>query len=150
MKFEAFAMSSSPFVVVATVGVPHEGNLVAIVLPDCSAIFCVESDDERISLRVALEDHQIFPDDGRAGWAPLVRGNVVRAEVETSEIDFPQRLAVDVVSVQALRSEPCDDDATVSHGRRVRIRRLDVTFLARLAFVSDSFPEDLAVGLSSA
>src|SRR5215213_6963575 len=42
--------------------------------------------------------------------------------------------------MQSLRAEPRDHDAAVGRRRGVGIRRFDVTFLNRLALVSDSFP----------
>ena len=60
---------------------------------------------------------------------------------------FHRERAVDVVGVDALRSEPRDDDAAVGGGRGAGVGGLDVPLVERLAFVRDALPHDLAGAL---
>ena len=119
-------------------------QLLAIRLPDRFAGLGIEREQERIGLRVALHDHHAVPDDRRAGRSPFVGGNVVRAHVDAAEIDRPAQSAVDVVGVNALRAEPCDDDAAVGGGRGAGVGGLDVALVARLALRRGALPADLA------
>src|SRR5215204_2559404 len=61
-----------------------------------------------------------------------------------AQIDLPQKAAIDIVSVHALRTEPCHDDASVGDGRGVGIGGLDVAFLEWFAFIRNSLPNNLA------
>ena len=97
--------SSAPFDVVATVGVPHDGSSSRSVFQTDATGGGVERHEERVRLRVALQDHEIVPDDRRARGAPLEGRDVVGADVEAAEIGLPQQRAVDVVGVDALRAE---------------------------------------------
>ena len=94
-----------------------------------------------------MKDHETVPDDRRARRTPFERRDVVGTEVQAAEIDLPEKIAVHVVGVDALRSERRDDDAAVGGGCRAGVRRLDVPLVDRLAFVRDAFPQNFSTVL---
>ena len=136
--------SSAPFDVVATVGVPHDGSSSRSVFQTTRPVRGVERHEERVRLRVALQDHEIVPDDRRARGAPLEGRDVVGADVEAAEIGLPQQRAVDAVGVDALRAERGDDEPAVRRRRGAGVGRLDVAQLARRALEGDALPDDLS------
>ena len=145
MKFEALVTSSgAPCSGRKMVGVPHDGSSLRIVFHTVLPGLDVRGHHERLVLRVALHDHQVLVDDGRARGAPLVLRQIVGAGVEDAEVLRPDLLAVHVEGVEPLRPEERDDVAAIGEGRGVRVGRLDVALLLRHAFVGDFGPRRLA------
>jgi hypothetical protein len=104
----------------------------------------IGGEDERLVLRIALHDREVLVDDRRAGRAPLVLGQVVRADVEDAQVFLPDLTPVHVERVEPLRSEGGHDVASVGDGAGVGVGRFDVTLLTRLPFVRRARPDRLA------
>ena len=112
----------------ATVGVPHDGSSRARSSTRSSPCG-LQGEEERVGLRIDLDDDEAVPDNRRARGPPLVGRNVVHAHVHAPEIDLPEQRAVDIVRVHALRAERRHDDAAVG-GRRLLAY---VDFMCRLS-----------------
>ena len=126
---------------------PPRRQLLPIRLPHRFSRLGIQREQERVGLCVALHDHQAIPDNRRAGGPPLVRRDVVGAHVDTAKIDGPAQAAVEVVGMDPLRSEPCDDDAAIGGGGAARIGGLDVPLVAWFSLGRRSLPADLSRAL---
>jgi hypothetical protein len=69
-------------------------------LPDAFAIGKIESRYERRFLRIALNDYEMFVDDGRATEAPVKVRTMSPAAVEDTQILFPQKFSVKVEALK--------------------------------------------------
>ena len=98
----------------APAGVPHRGQLVTVGLPHRPAGGGVECQQERVGLRVHLQDHEVVPDQSASWPGPFVGRDVIRPHVDAAEVHRPERGAAQVVGEDALRAEPGDDKAPVS------------------------------------
>ena len=143
-KFAPFATSSAPFAVVTTVGAAPRRALVADRFPHLRAGLNRQRDQERIVLRVHLDDHQAVPDHRRARRSPLDGRGFHAARVHAAEIHFPQRRAIDGVGVEPLGPERGDDDPAVRRRSRARVSGFHMTLVARWSFVGGLLPDDLA------
>src|SRR5690606_3390464 len=119
-------------------------HLIALRAPDDVAALEIERRDEGLILHVALDEDAIAKDHRRASEAPLHAAIVEEARVEEAEVALPERLPVDVVAVDAFRSEEGDDALAVRRRRRVRVARLRVTADLRHALVRDDLPSPFA------
>ena len=91
MNLVACVTSSALPSISATVGVGQDGISSRSVRQTGWPSFSPEGGDERALLDVALHDHEVLPQDRRAGDAPLVVGVVEPAGVQHAEVALPQR-----------------------------------------------------------
>src|ERR1039457_1297137 len=114
--------------------------------PHGLAALRIQRGEEGSLLLIALDNHKILVEDGRTGRAPLELGRIVSPDVEPAEVTLPQPMAGEVVGIQALRPEECNDDAAIGRRGGVRISGLDVALFFGNALVRGSLPEDPARG----
>ena len=145
MKLGALVTSSARPPVSITVGVPHDGSSSRAVCHSVLPGLHVERRDEVGTRRIDLDDDPVAPDDRRAGRSPLVSGQIVRAHVHAPEVALPEQRALQVVGVDALRSERGDDDGVPSvAGAGARVGGLDVALVDRHALRRHALPQLLA------
>ncbi len=144
MKFEALVSRTGPDGAVDDRRRAPRRQLVAVGLPDGLACLELQREQERIRLRIDLENDEVAPDDRRAGRSPLDRRDVVGAQIEPAQIHLPAQRPVDVVRDHALRPEPRDDHPAVGRRRGASVSVLDVALVQRLALARHPFPDRLA------
>src|SRR6185369_922552 len=116
-------------------------------LPKFLAGLDVVSSNEGILLNVSLHDHHVLVDNWGAAVFPLVIDIIEPAGVEHAEIFFPQKLAIEIVSVETFGAEVNDQVFSVGGWCRSCVCRLRMPLNFRNALVRESLPEDLARSL---
>jgi len=90
-----------------------------------------------------------------SGYVGLVTGacfsefgnHVTCVDNDAAKIDRPAQAAVEVVGIDPLRSEPCDDEAAIGGGRAARIGGLDVPLVTGFSLRRRSLPANLSRAL---
>src|SRR6185295_20022476 len=91
------------------------------------AVIDVVGGYERVFLNVALHDHQILVDNWRTGRAPFVIRIVEPPGIQRTEVLLPEQFAVEIVGVEAFRTEKRHDVFSVGNRRRRGLAGLRMT-----------------------
>src|SRR5439155_20376557 len=118
-------------------------ELVARCEPGAPPVLEIVRGDERILLFVALHDNQVLVQNRRAARAPFKIGIVEKPGIDQAQILFPEKLAVEVVCVEALGSKERDDDAAIGSRSRGGMASGDMSLGFRYTCTGCSFPQDL-------
>ena len=121
-------------------------NVLACCPPHFASVLDTERRDERPLEHVALHQHFVLVDDGRAGELPLRVRDHEERRVEHSQVLLPQQRAIEIEAVEPLRSEERHEVAPVGGQRGVRVRGLGMALDLRHAGVDRLLPEHPARG----